>query len=240
VGAYSNPYAVSVAESSDDARSAFLRQVGLWTAGGLLVAGATSVVSTTAVFLLPPLQNTWVTLGILFGSMMGAQAIGRTAVYSPSAGTRALGFAAGMALEGVAMGYLLLSAMLFSWQLYANPLVFLGEALVLVGLTFVGMIGYLLTGPKNLSMLGGILSATFLPMLALMVFGLVFPINGVIGILVSLLFVGLSAGGLLYNLNAVMYRMSTDQVVPAAYHVSMGILTLFWNVVTLLMKLQRR
>jgi hypothetical protein len=240
VGAYSNPYAVSVVEASDDARSAFLRKVGLWTAGGLLFAGATSVVSTGAIALIPALQNQWVSLGVMLGAMFGSQAIGRSAVYSESAGTRTLGFVAGTGLQGVAMGYLLFSAMLFSWSLYANPLVFLIQGLALVGLTVLGMVAYLLTGPKNLSMVGGLLSAMTLPMIGLMIVTAVWPVNGVFGILMSLLFVGMSAGGLLYNLNAVMHRFSTDMVVPAAYHVSLGILVLFWNIVTLLMKLQRR
>ncbi len=240
MGAYSNPYAVAAIEAPESARAEFLRSVGLWTAGGLMIAGATSVFSTAAVALIPALHNQWVSLGIMLGTMFGAQAIGRSAVYSESAATRTLAFAGGMALEGVAMGYLLFSAMLVSWNLYANPLVFLFQGLGLVGLTFVGMIAYLLTGPKNLSMLGGALSAMVLPMIGLMVISFVFPMNGIVGILMSLVFVGMSAGGLLYNLNAVMHTMSTKMVVPAAYHVSMGILVLFWNVVTLLMKLQRR
>lgn len=240
MGAYSNPYAVSVVEASDDARSAFLRKVGLWTGFGLLLAGSTSVVSTAAVALIEPLQNRWVALAVLFGTMFGAQAIGRTMVHSPNGATRTTGFVLGMALEGVSMGYLVLSAVLASWSLYGNPLAILGQGLAVVGLTVLGMVAYLLTGPKNLSWLGGILSAAFLPMIAVMLFAVVFPMNGTMGILMGLLFVGLSAGGLLYNLNAVMHRMSTDMVVPAAYHVSMGILVLFWNVVQLLLRAQRR
>jgi uncharacterized YccA/Bax inhibitor family protein len=77
-------------------------------------------------------------------------------------------------------------------------------------------------------------------MLALMVISFVFPIGGPFGILLSVVFVGLSAGGLLFNLNQVMHRMSTDMVVPAAYHVTLGMLVLFWNVLSLLMRLQRR
>ena len=102
------------------------------------------------------------------------------------------------------------------------------------------MVMYLLTGPRNLSMIGGALSVMTLPMLGLMVIGLFFPFGGVFGLLLSVGFVAMSAGGLLFNLNQVIHRMSTDQVVPAAFHITIGILVLFWNVVTLLMKLQRR
>jgi hypothetical protein len=34
--------------------------------------------------------------------------------------------------------------------------------------------------------------------------------------------------------------MSTNMVIPAAYHIALGILTLFWNVLVLLMRLQDR
>jgi FtsH-binding integral membrane protein len=240
VGAYSNPYAVPAIDAGDDARSSFLRKVGLWTAGGLLFAGSTAVVSTGAVALVPALQNQWVSLGVMLGAMFGSQALGRSAVYSDDATTRTLGFVAGTGLQGVAMGYLVFVAMLASWSLYASPFVFLGQALALTGLTVVGMVAYLLSGPKNLSLVGGLLSALSLPMLFLMVVTLFFPVNGVFGVLMSLVFVAMSAGGLLYSLNAVMHQFSTSMVVPAAYHVSLGVLSLFWNLVVLLMKLQRR
>lgn len=66
------------------------------------------------------------------------------------------------------------------------------------------------------------------------------PVGGVFGMLISAGFVVLSAGGLLYNLNQVMHTMSVRNTIPAAYHVTLGVLTLFWNVLVLLMQLQRR
>jgi hypothetical protein len=233
-----NPYQVPVAESAVDARVAFLRKVGAMTFLGLLFAGITSMVSMAAVISVPALQNQWVSLGIMLGAIFGARFIGDSLVHRPS--TQLLGFAVGTGLQGVAMGYLMLAAVLLSIDLYNNPVVVIGQGLGLVGLTVVGMVAYLLTGPKNLSMIGGALAALSLPMLALMVITVAFPVGGPFGILLSLVFVAVSAGGLLYNLNMVMHRMSTDMVVPAAYHVTLGMLVLFWNVMTLLMRLQRR
>lgn len=233
-----NPYQVPVADSAVDARVAFLRKVGGMTFLGLVFAGMTSMLSMAAVMLVPALQNHWVSIGIMLGAIFGSRFIGDSLVHNRS--TQLAGFAVGTGLQGVAMGYLMLAAVMLSIDLYANPLVVLGQALGLVGLTVVGMVAYLLTGPKNLSMIGGAMAALSLPMLVLMVISFVFPIGGPFGILLSLLFVGLSAGGLLFNLNQVMHRMSTDMVVPAAYHVTLGMLVLFWNVLTLLMRLQRR
>ncbi len=240
MGAFSNPYEVPAIAAREDERASFLRHVGLWTAGGLLTAGATSLVSTAAVLFVPILQQQWVALAVMLGSIFAARGIGGSLVYSDSATSRVAGFFAGNALQGVAMGYLMLSAILLSAELYANPMVLLLQALGLVGLTVTGMVAYLLTGPKNLSLVGGALSAMALPMLGLMVITAIWPVNGVFGVVLSAVFVAISAGGLLYNLNEVLHRMSTNMVVPAAYHVSIGILVLFWNVLSLLMRLQRR
>ncbi|MCB9687031.1 MAG: Bax inhibitor-1 family protein [Alphaproteobacteria bacterium] len=240
MSAFSNPYAVPVVAAQESERSTFLRKVGAWTFGGLMIAGAASLASMTALLLVPALGSQYVALGIMLGAIFASRFIGSSMVYSESAATRVMGFVAGNALQGIAMGYLLLVAIFMSAELYGNPLAMLGQAVVLVGLTVAGIVAYLLTGPKNLSLIGGALSALTLPMLGLMVLTAVWPVGGVAGVVLSVGFVAVSAGGLLFNLNQVMHRMSTDQVVPAAYHVSIGILVLFWNVLSLLMRLNRR
>ena len=235
-----NPYGVPVSRAPAEARVGFLREVGLLTGGGLVVSALTATLSAAALIAVPALMGRWVSLAIMLGAIFGARAIGGSLVRSPERGTQLLGFLAGTGLQGVAMGYLLLTAVLLSAQLYSNPLIFLGQAFALVGLTVLGMVAYLMTGPKNLSMVGSVLSTLSLPLLALMVFSWFFPVGGVFGIIISVGFVAISAGGLLYNLNAVMHSMRTTDTVPAAYHVTMGILVLFWNVLVLLMRLQRR
>jgi FtsH-binding integral membrane protein len=240
VNPYANPYSVPASRAPVEERVSFLRRVGLLTLGGLMIATVSGALSMMALIAIPALANTWVMFIIVMGSMFGAQAIGSSLVSSEDRATQLGGFVLGTALEGVAFGYLFLAATLMSMSLYENPFVFLGQGFALVGLTVLGMVAYLLTGPKNLSMIGGALATLSLPMLALMVLSFVFPIGGVFGILISAGFVALSAGGLLYNLNSVMHQVSTRHGVQAAYFVTLGILTLFWNVVVLLMKLQRR
>lgn len=235
-----NPYRVPAMEAPVDARVAFLRKVGALTLGGLAITGLVSVAMAALIVAEPLLLSRWVSLAVMLGAIFGSQWIGRSLVASPSSATQISGFVAGTALQGVAFGYLVLMAVAVSASAYANPFVLLLQAVGLVGLTVLGMVGYLLTGPKNLSVIGGAMSALALPMLALMVLTWVFPIGGIAGILLSVVFVGLSAGGLVYNLNVVMHQMGTDEVVPASYHVTLGILTLFWNVLVLLMRLQRR
>jgi FtsH-binding integral membrane protein len=124
-------------------------------------------------------------------------------------------------------------------DIYAgNPVVLIFQALGLMGLSVTGMVAYLLTGPKQLNWLGAGLATIGLPMLVLMVVSFLFPIGGFFGILISLAFVAVSAGGLLYNLNLVMHQMNTRMVIPAAFAIAMSTLVLFWNILVLLMKLQ--
>lgn len=233
-----NVYAVPVSHAEETERAAFLRQVGGLTLLGLVIAGVASVGSMFAVATIEALQHPYAALAIMLGGVFGARWVGSTLVVNPE--SQVGGFVLGTALQGLAMGYLLLAAVVASQELYADPFLMIGQALGLVGLTVFGMVAYLMTGPKNLSILGGTLSALSLPMLGLMMLSFVFPINGTIGILVSLVFVGMSAGGLVYNLNQVMHQMSTKMVWPAAYHVALGVLILFWNVLTLLLRLSRR
>lgn len=221
-------------------RVAFLRRVGGMTFLGLMISVATALASMTALLVIPALTQGWVPLIVMLGSVYGAQMLGGSMVRSEEAATRLVGFVLGTGLMGVGLGYLLLFAALLSAEVHGNPLMLVGQAGSLVALTVVGMVGYLLTGPRNLSMVGGALSVMFLPMLGLMVLGIFLPFGGVFGILISAGFVVMSAGGLLFNLNQVIHRMSTDQVVSASFHLTIGVLVLFWNVVTLLMRLQRR
>jgi FtsH-binding integral membrane protein len=212
----------------------------LWTFGGLLVAGVTSVLSAGAVLVVPALQNQWVSIAVMLGAIFAARFVGTSLVNRPDQQSQVLGFFAGTALQGVAMGYLILTATILSIQVYANPIMFIAQALGLVGLTVLGMVAYLLTGPKQLNWIGAGLATLGIPMLILMVVSFVFPIGGTIGLLISVAFVVISAGGLLYNLNLVLHEMSTTMVIPAAYSVALGILVLFWNILTLLMRLQDR
>jgi FtsH-binding integral membrane protein len=237
----SHPYEVPISRAPVDARVSFLRHVGLLTFGGLATASITGAISMVAILAAPEiLMNRFVMLAVVFGAMFGTQAIGSSIGRTADRSGQLARFVAGTALEGVAFGYLFVIAAVGSAAIYGNPLVVLGQASVIVGLSVLGMVAYLMTGPKNLSLIGSAIAVMGLPMLGLMVFSAVFPIGGTLGLLLSVGFVVMSGGALLYNLNHVMHTMSTSQPVSAAFHVTLGILTFFWNVVMLLLKLQRR
>jgi FtsH-binding integral membrane protein len=241
--AWSNPYATPAAEAPESARVAFLRRVGLLLFASLAISGTTGVLSAVTIFGLAAagvVLPAFVQILLMLVGLYGAQFVGGAMTRSPSAGTRTVGFVLGSVLQGVALGFLLLAATFVSAEAMANPLVLPFQALALVGLCVTGMVVYLLTGPKDLSLVQAGVGALFLPMLGMMAIGIFFPVNGVLGLIFSLVFVGVSAAGLLVNLNQVMYRFPTHLATAAAFHLSVGIVVLFWNVLSLLMRLQRR
>ena len=50
----------------------------------------------------------------------------------------------------------------------------------------------------------------------------------------------ISAAGLLYQLNLVMHEFSEDMSVEASYLMTIGVLVLFWNILSFIMRLTRR
>ncbi len=242
----SNPYAPSnartVARADETTRVAYLRKVGVLTFVGIGIATASSIVSLAAILAVPALSYGYLPLIIMLGAYFYAHMGARAMVFADSSATKWFGFISGSAAEGIAMGYLLLSALAFSAAELGNPLLLLVQAIGLVGLTSVGMLGYLLTGPKELSYVKGFLTIAFLPMLAAMVLSFFFSsmLSGPFGLMLSVLFVGVSAAGLLYQMNLVIHEMRTDQHVPGAYMITMGLLVLLWNLIVLLMRLQGR
>ena len=182
--------------------------------------------------------NQWVSLAIILGSYGIAQWVAPKMVFGEQ---KVLGFGIGAVFEGIAMGYLLLAAMTMG-AAQGNPLGLVTLALMMTGLTGLGMTAYVWTSPREFSFIGAALSALSLPMLILMGVGLVFPglFGGVFGIVISGVFVVISAAGLLYQVNQVFHKLDTRQHIEGAFLIMMGLLVLFWNILVLLMKLNRR
>ncbi len=233
------PYAMPLARADEATRVAYLRRVAVLTLAGLTFSAFTGVMSMGAILAIPALQSQMASLFIIFGSYGIAQYVAPRLVFSEGPAKWA-GLALGSGFQGVAMGYLLLQAVLMSLAQTGHAFWFVGQAMALVGLSAAGMLAYLMTGPKELSMVKGMLSIAFLPMLVLMVVSFVFPIGGPLGVLLSAIFVLVAAAGLLYQMNAVLHQLRSDQHVPGAYMITMGLLVLFWNVLVLVMRLQRR
>lgn len=232
------PLGMPVSRVSATARVDYLKKVLAITAFGLILSGMTGIFTAAALTLVPGLLSGFMPMLLILGCWAVTNFVARPMVFGAA---KWPGFLLGTMTQGVAMGFLLLVAWVAAQVQFGNPFVFIGVAMAMTGFTGIGMAAYVWTGPKNFSMIGAGLSALSIPMLILMAVSFAFPsvLGGGIGIALSFLFVGISAAGLLYQVNEVLHNFDTDQHMEAAYTVTIGVLVLFWNLLSLLMRLRR-
>lgn len=241
-----NPYGVSFSSATVGARTVFLRRVALKTAGslGVVAVSATAASAGLMALLVSGISLPWfVQIAVMLGGLYGAQFLGHRMIASPSATTRTAGVVVGSAMLGVALSFVLVFAAMVGASAFDTPyavLVLPFQALGLVGLTVLGMVAYLLAAPRNLSMVAAAMSVLTLPMMALMALLIFFPVGGILGIGISALFVLVSAAGLLVSLNRVIREMGVGQSTRAAFELTVGIVVLFWNLLSLLSHLTSR
>jgi FtsH-binding integral membrane protein len=230
---------VSVAQAQESERSAYLQKVLSWTVGGLFISGLSSVVSATVLAGIPTLLHGYAPMILIMGCWAITNFVARPMVFGES---KVLGFVLGTAAQGVAMGFLLLAAMLVGGMVHGSPFLLVGLAAGLTGFSALGMATYTYVMPRDFSMIGAGLSAMSIPMLILMAVSFAFPsvLGGVFGLIMGGVFVVISVGSLLYQLNQVMHQFNTRMHIEGAYTVSLGILVLFWTILSLLMRLNRR
>lgn len=233
--AYAGTHPRALAGALPEQRVDYLKKVLILTVFGLGISAITGLISAFIVGAVPLLQGRLAMFVIVLGSFFAAQSGCSRLVFG---GQRLLGFGLAAVFQGIAMGYLLLAAISMGIAM-GSPFVLVFEAMALVGFAAAGMTAYLWSGPREFSMLKAGLAAVSLPMLVLMAISFVFPIGGGLGVLLSGVFVVVSAGGLLYQINAVLHRLGAQQTVEGAYLITMGVLVLYWNVLTLLMRLRR-
>ena len=215
-------------------RIGYLKKVSALTFLGLSVSAIVGVMSAIVIANLPFLHGRWASLALVLGSFGIANYLAPRFVFSEA---KWFGFGLGVVFQGVAMGYILLAAVSVGVAT-GSPFLLIGQALLLTALTAVGITGYLWSNPKEFKLLGAAMAALTLPMLALMAISFIFPIGGTAGLLLSGAFVVVSTAGLLYQINQVLHKLNVNMHVEGAYMVTMGILILFWNLLSLLMRLR--
>lgn len=224
----------NVAHAPPEIRGAFLQKVAFWTFAGLLLTAVVAIASTLFVV---PLVAKLGTIGILvavYGSFFLSQSVARNMVYGES---KMAGFVLGNASQGVAFGFLL-AIVAFSGP-FGDGLRLVASCLFITLASAGGMLAYVTTFRSNFSMLGSALSMIALPMLALVVLQLVFPIGGSFGLLLSGLFVLVSAGSLLYKLNSIVHDFDSERTVEGGYELSLSIVVLLWNLISLMNRARR-
>lgn len=224
-----------VIDATPEERVDYLKKVGVYTTISLTIAAFSGVFS--AVFLAPMIQGRWAPLIAVLGSWGIAHYVAPKFVYGTQ---KQFGLVLASVFEGVAFGWLLLSAMTISQAALGSPYTVIGQALAATALTAFGMVGYLWASPKDFSFIGAGLSMLGIPMLILMGVSFFFPLGGTFGLILSAGFVVFSAGALLYSTNRVLHELDTTMHVEGAYMLSMALLTLLWNIMVLLMRLTSR
>jgi modulator of FtsH protease len=174
-------------------------------------------------------------LGMILVTFFAAHYGCRAIVYKT--GAKAAGLFIASACEGISLGFLLLVTVLRLGL--ENGVLTILQCLTLTVASGLGMLLYTSTTKRELSLVRAGLMTLGLPMLVLMALTFVFPIGGAIGIGISVLFVAFSAGALLYRLNAVVHQYPDGTHVEASYELTMALLVLFWNLLSLLNRMRR-
>lgn len=231
-------YTQNVAHSAvhDATRMAFLRKVGLWTAGGLGIAAVTSIVSmfTLAAPVMEALGGRGLSL-LVFGLFMFAHVVARAMVLGKA---KVAGFILGTAAEGVALGFLLLITVLLAGS-GAEGLLVIGQAMALTFLSAVGMLAYVWFTPSDFSKLKAALSMLSLPLFGLMAISVFMPVGGTLGLLICLVFVAVSIASLLHQLNEVIHEYDDTMHIEGGFELSMALLVVLWNLISLLNRARR-
>jgi FtsH-binding integral membrane protein len=230
---------VVVAHAPAVTRSAYLRRVAGLTFVGLLLVGLAGIGSMVYLGSHLALLRGWGATVVILGCWAVTNFVAQPMVFGNS---KSIGFVLGTVTQGIALGFLLLVAVLLSQQAFGNPFTFIGMAVVLTVVAGIGITIYAASEKREFSALRAGLAAFSLPMLALMALSFAFPqwFGGGLGILLSVIFVVVSAAGLTYQLNRVVHHFTTDMTVEGAYVIAIGVTVLFWNILSLLMRLNRR
>ncbi|MES2640157.1 MAG: Bax inhibitor-1 family protein [Myxococcota bacterium] len=230
---------VPVSRASVSERNDYLRKTLGLTVAGLGIASVTGIGTSIGLAMVPSMLSGYLPMIVILAMWAVSNFVAQPMVFK---GPKAVGFVLGTAAQGVAMGFLLLVAAYASAAALGNPFTLIALAMGLTGFTGLGMAAYVWTSKKDFSLIGAGLSAMSIPMLILMAVSFAFPsfIGGTLGIVMSAVFVLISAAGLVYQLNKVIHEYDTDMHIEGAYTISMGLLVLFWNILSLLMRLTRR
>jgi len=228
-------YTPSISAPAEE-RSVFLRRAATWTAGGLLVTAIASIASM--LFVVPAVfqGGKWAVIGVVYGCFFGTQMLARKMVYGES--SKVAGFFIGETLQGVALGFLLSITLMMGSV--SDGLKVIGYAMLMTLLSSLAMLAYVSIEKREFSLLRASLSVLFVPMLLLMGLQLVLPMDGTFGLVIAAVFLVVSAAAMLWKLNFVLHEMPVTMPLEAGFEISIGIVVLFWNLLSLMNRLRRR
>jgi FtsH-binding integral membrane protein len=223
-----------VAQADPEARAMFIRKTYAHLAGAIaafVVLEVFLVNSPLAPAMLKLISSSsYAWLAILGAFMIVGWMASSLAQGTASAGVQYLGLALFVVAEGI-----IFVPLLYIAAFYAGPSV-LPNAAILTGFMFVGLTIVAFTTRKDFSFLGSILTVGFLIALGLIVCSVIFGFQ--LGLIFSVVMVGLASAAILYDTSNVIHHFSTDQYVAASLQLFASVALLFWYVLRIMMALR--
>jgi FtsH-binding integral membrane protein len=228
--------ALPVAQAQAETRAAFIRRTYLHLAGAV---GAFVIIEILLLrSALPGLmlgfiqQNRYGWLMILGGFILGGWMARSLAASAASVQLQYLGLGLYVFFEAV-----IFVPLLYLAAFYSSPDV-LPTAAILTGLLFAGLTMIAFTTRTDFSFLQGALSIGGFVALGAIVGGVVFGFT--LGLLFSIVMVGLAGAAILYDTSKILYHYPPDRHVAASLELFASVALMFWYVLRILMRLSRR
>jgi FtsH-binding integral membrane protein len=228
--------ALPVAQAQAETRAAFIRRTYLHLAGAV---GAFVIIEILLLrSALPALmlgfiqQNRYGWLMILGGFILGGWMARSLAASAASVQLQYLGLGLYVFFEAV-----IFVPLLYLAAFYSSPDV-LPTAAILTGLLFAGLTMIAFTTRTDFSFLQGALSIEGFVALGAIVGGVVFGFT--LGLLFSIVMVGLAGAAILYDTSKILYHYPPDRHVAASLELFASVALMFWYVLRILMRLSRR
>jgi FtsH-binding integral membrane protein len=141
----------------------------------------------------------------------------------------------GLALAVLAEGILLQPLLWIVIIKTRSPGAIIGQAALVTSVIFIGLTAVVFITKKDFSFLRGVLVVASFAFLGAILASMIFGFNG--GIVLSAIGIALMAGYILYQTSAVMNSFPPSHFVAAALMLFSTVATLFWHVLSLLMRL---
>lgn len=225
-----------VAQAEAETRAAFIRRTYLHLAGAV---GAFVIVEMLLLrSALPGLmlgfiqRNSYGWLMILGAFILAGWLARSLAASAASVQLQYLGLGLYVFAEAV-----IFVPLLYLAAFYSSPDV-LPNAAILTGLLFAGLTLIAFTTRADFSFLGGILTIGGLLALGAIVGGVIFGFG--LGLLFSVIMVGLAGAAILYDTSKVLHHYPPDRHVAASLELFASVALMFWYVLSILMRFSRR
>ncbi len=235
---YEAGYDEPVAYAQPTDRAVFIRRTYAHLAGAILAfVGLEAVLLRTfnhqmVLGILNESPYSWL---LVLGAFMAASWVAQ--YWARSATSVALQYL-GLGLYVVAEAVIFLPLLILATD-YAGPNV-IPTAGILTLATFAGLTLSVFVTRKDFSFLGPILSVGSMIALGLIVVAILFQFNDLFGTLFSAAMVVLMSGYILYYTSNIMLHYRTDQHVAAALALFAAVATLFWYILEIVMRMNRR